>query len=1145
MRIHPVHNPTALYRVVCYLFYAVSLLLLAIPAEASTSGPNGVNVGFDFNWSSVHPPEPLGYTASYIAVTSSSGSTLNNCSGAVTSSTAACDFAISYAIGGVAQPSVVPGGVYSTWPAVIGDTRACDITPANSSPLTMFNCFNSGSFGQIFMAGATGALSDLTMPMTCLNPTGKPVTGFVAILYQVNSGGSSIPGMPLAAIPVNLKTCPTLTSWNSHTFSASDFAQIPLNFPGITLTAGNFYGVYFTFDPLMTLKVTTLSDQTNAGALCNGTDTCSLRDAVRLANNLGFTNISLTSAPSGTIRLDSGLSITASVNLQGPGANALTITNSGSASGSSLITIGNDATVNISGLTITNGSSTNGGAIINNGEGALTITESVLSGNSATNAGGAIYNNAGGALSIARSTISGNSALTGGGVYHGSGELVITNSTFTGNTASQFGGAIDTASSSAINNSTISGNTSASGGGIYLQASLLLANSIVSGNMSQSAENDLDGLAPVDRGGNILGYVNSAPVNANPIKLSSLDTHGGPTPTMVPLPGSPAICAGLVAQIPVSVTTDQRGTGYLRSNSNYPGYNSPACVDAGAVQTAYTLSFSTQPRNVYTSVAMISPQVTLMEQNVTASYVNTGTVSVADANNSLGSSATTSDLLASGISVFGNLLFNTAASSDTLTATLPLTATLQLSAQSTAFDVLPRYPTTVVTSNAAATYSDASQVLALAAMVTSSNAVNTGSVLFTVVDSGGAPVGAPISGTVNNGVASVNYLLPAATHAGSYSITVAYSSNDIYLPSSDATHVLTISQATPTVSAWPTASALTHGQTLSASTLSGGSASVTGTFAWTTPSTLPAIGTTAQGVTFTPANTSNYSTVAGTANVIVAKAISSVALSSSLGQILLGSAVSFTAKVPSTATGAVDFYDGTTKLASVTLSQGTATYSTSSLAVGMHSMTASYAGDSNFQSSVSAVVSQSVTDYTLTGGSTDPGSSTPVPTQTIGPGGAATYSVQAVPAIGTTLPADLTLSVTHNLPAGSAVTFTAAGITTSASTLVLPGGQAMPAVQLKVQLPTTTAALHPSNPLKALPLVFGLLLPFSRKLRRAGARSFSFLLVLLLAAASMCVGLTGCGALNTGYSAQRNYTITITATSGTLSHSMDFNLTVQ
>ena len=41
-------------------------------------------------------------------------------------------------------------------------------------------------------------------------------------------------------------------------------------------------------------------------------------------------------------------------------------------------------------------------------------------------------------------------------------------------------------------------------------------------------------------------------------------------------------------------------------------------------------------------------------------------------------------------------------------------------------------------------------------------------------------------------------------------------------------------KTTPTVTAWPAASSITYGQTLASSTLSGGTASVSGAFSWTT-----------------------------------------------------------------------------------------------------------------------------------------------------------------------------------------------------------------------------------------------------------------------------------------------------------------------
>lgn len=77
------------------------------------------------------------------------------------------------------------------------------------------------------------------------------------------------------------------------------------------------------------------------------------------------------------------------------------------------------------------------------------------------------------------------------------------------------------------------------------------------------------------------------------------------------------------------------------------------------------------------------------------------------------------------------------------------------------------------------------------------------------------------------------------------------------------------SKANPTVSVWPTATAITYGQALAASTLTGGTASVPGTFAFTTPGTVPPMGTSPQSVTFTPTDTSNYNSITGSVNVTV------------------------------------------------------------------------------------------------------------------------------------------------------------------------------------------------------------------------------------------------------------------------------------
>src|SRR5882757_5204956 len=93
--------------------------------------------------------------------------------------------------------------------------------------------------------------------------------------------------------------------------------------------------------------------------------------------------------------------------------------------------------------------------------------------------------------------------------------------------------------------------------------------------------------------------------------------------------------------------------------------------------------------------------------------------------------------------------------------------------------------------------------------------------------------------------------------------------------------------------------------------------------------------------------------------------LSATTLISSLNPSALGQAVTFTAMVKSasgtgTPTGTVTFNDGATVLGPGTLSGGTATFITSGLAGGVHSITAVYGGDANFAGSTSPVLTQTV-----------------------------------------------------------------------------------------------------------------------------------------------------------------------------------------
>src|SRR5271165_2580184 len=138
---------------------------------------------------------------------------------------------------------------------------------------------------------------------------------------------------------------------------------------------------------------------------------------------------------------------------------------------------------------------------------------------------------------------------------------------------------------------------------------------------------------------------------------------------------------------------------------------------------------------------------------------------------------------------------------------------------------------------------------------------------------------------------------------------------------------------------------------------------------------------------YTPDSSSIYG--ASTSNSVMVpaggKATPIITLTASPLVVNFGNNEYFTAQVQSpaggTPTGTVTFVDGTTPLATVNLdANGQANYTNKTLVVGQHSVTATYNGDSNFNSATSAVVSVQVqTPFMLTGnnsGTVSPGGST-------------------------------------------------------------------------------------------------------------------------------------------------------------------------
>jgi hypothetical protein len=223
-------------------------------------------------------------------------------------------------------------------------------------------------------------------------------------------------------------------------------------------------------------------------------------------------------------------------------------------------------------------------------------------------------------------------------------------------------------------------------------------------------------------------------------------------------------------------------------------------------------------------------------------------------------------------------------------------------------------------------------------------------------------VSGSVSGTVSNVQYSGSSTAPVA--AGAYTITGNFAPSDTTDYNSltgAAAGNFVINKATPTLKV--TDSSVTYIGSAQSATVSGSvPGTVTAVF-YSGSSAAPInAGTYAITANFTPADTTDYNSLAGVSagNFVINKATPTIALSSSLNPSKTGTSVTFTATLPVSATGTVTFKDGGSTIGTGTLSGGRASWSTSSLSKGTHSITASYGGDTNYKTATSSTLKQTM-----------------------------------------------------------------------------------------------------------------------------------------------------------------------------------------
>ena len=272
----------------------------------------------------------------------------------------------------------------------------------------------------------------------------------------------------------------------------------------------------------------------------------------------------------------------------------------------------------------------------------------------------------------------------------------------------------------------------------------------------------------------------------------------------------------------------------------------------------------------------------------------------------------------------------------------------------------------------------------------------------------------------------------------------------------------------------------------------------------------------------------NYTVAQTPANVVIAKAPTSLTLTANSGAYSV-QAASSTTGIP---TGVATLLDGSSAIASASLNAGgSAVFSSNVLSPGTHTLSSAYSGDQDFLAASSAPVSVSISpvpvaDFSLV--------ATGLTTVNVLGGTPAVFSFAAAPVAGM-LSSPIQLSVT-GLPAGATATFNPAYLPPSANSA---------AFLLTIQTAKTTGALSGAASATVLCLMLFL---FGKRRRMV----WRLLFVALCAAGSISV--IGCGdrinrAGETSASAKTfNIVVTGTATStsGTvLTHSAGVTLVLQ
>jgi hypothetical protein len=472
---------------------------------------------------------------------------------------------------------------------------------------------------------------------------------------------------------------------------------------------------------------------------------------------------------------------------------------------------------------------------------------------------------------------------------------------------------------------------------------------------------------------------NPATVGTSVIFTATVASSGGPTPT-----GTVTFKNGSTSIGTCSLTN---GTCNLTVSTLTPGSHSIVASYGGDADSASSVSspltetinqigtttgLSATPNPVNAGATLTLTANVAIVQGATADGALTGMVTFTDGSTTLGQGP----LNGSGIATFQ--IATLSVGTHSLVATYG-GATNYAGSTSSAVSETVQETATHTSLSSSATTTLVGKTASFTAAVTIASGIPTGSVEF--LD------GSTVIGTVTLNGSGVAVFSTSSLAKGMHSITAAFIANGNFAGSTSAAVEQNVVAAQPTLLLTGPTSAVNAGTTAqfvadlttpgvtptgTITLLNGGvqvgtadTVNAVGNYSFST-STL-SIGTHIMTASYS-GDGNNSPVVSADFTVVVQQGASTTTLTTSVDPLTQGNSLTLSAHVTSVSpnlSGQISFYDGSTLLGTANLVNGaTATFATTALTVGTHSLKAVYAGDTNHVGSTSATVTELVVQST-------------------------------------------------------------------------------------------------------------------------------------------------------------------------------------